>query len=250
MKTTSFFGVRTTSEQFISNCIKAGIYLKGLHGFPTQLTKEQWLWIRTDYYKDIYGDWENYYKCKFLLEGEPITLLTGKEFEPIKGKTLTEQVAEHYKDIGGIAHSPFFGEVILDKKGADDSLAHGIGRKKAIAYAAVKDIIEQGILIDYDFNHKDRNYDSAVVCAPIKIQNDRYICYVTMSKKEKSTRFYLHEVWTEKSLASARSNAVLGQPSHLQGTANILQNILSAKDLIINLTLDANGEPILYPTIV
>lgn len=184
MKTTSFFGVKTTSEQFISNCIKAGIYLKGLHGFPTKLTKEQWAWIRTDSYKEIYGDWENYYKCRFLLEGEAITLLTGKEFEPIKGKTLTDQVAEHYKNIGGIAHSPFFGEVILDKKGADDSLAHGIGRKKAIAYAAVKDVIEQGVLIDYDFNHKGRNYDSAVVSAPIQIKEERFICSVVITKMQ------------------------------------------------------------------
>lgn len=137
----------------------------------------------------------------------------------------------------------------MDKKGADDSLAHGMGRKKAIAYAAVKDVIEKGILIDYDFNHKGRNYASAVVCAPIQIQNNRSICYVTITRKENSNRYYLHEVWTEKSLTSARSNAVQGQPSHLQGTAKILQNILAAKNFIINLPLDENGEPRLSSTI-
>lgn len=53
----------------------------------------------------------------------------------------------------------------------------------------------------------------------------------------------------KKSLTSARSNAVQGQPSHLQGTANILQNILAAKNFIINLPLDKNGEPTLSSTL-
>ena len=37
-----------------------------------------------------------------------------------------------------------FGDVILDRGGADDSLAHGMGRNKAIAYGAVKEVIEKG----------------------------------------------------------------------------------------------------------
>ena len=244
-----FFGEETTTQLFINNCTKAGIYLKGLHGLPTKLTQQQWIWVRTSSFKDTYGDWENWYKCRFLLESEPVSALNGTEFEPIPGKTLTEQVSEYFLKLGGIACSPYFGNVILDKKGADDSLAHGMGRKKAIAYAAVKDVIEKGILIDYDFNHKGRNYASAVVCAPIQIQNNRSICYVTITRKENSNRYYLHEVWTEKSLTSARSNAVQGQPSHLQGTAKILQNILAAKNFIINLPLDENGEPRLSSTI-
>jgi hypothetical protein len=43
-------------------------------------------------------------------------------------------------------------------------------------------------------------------------------------------RFYLHEVIEQKNLTNVGSNAVQGQPSHLQGTANILQNILNASD--------------------
>ena len=37
----------------------------------------------------------------------------------------------------------------------------GMGRTKAIAYAAVKEVIENDILVDYHTNHKDREYDSA-----------------------------------------------------------------------------------------
>ncbi len=222
-----------------------GTYLKGLTGRQTHLTEEQWLMVRTTEFKQEYGDWENFYKSQYLLKAPVVSSLSGNEFSVVKGKTLTEQVAEYFDSVGGKVKSPFFGDVILDKKGADDSLAHGMGRLKAIAYAAVKDVIECGVLIEYHQNHKDRNYDSAVISAPIMIAEIRYICYVTITRKGNSNRFYLHEVWTEKNLVSVRSNAVQRQPSHLQGTAKILQNILSAKDLTIKCNLDENGEPVL-----
>ena len=239
-----FFGEETTTQLFINNCTKVGIYLKGLHGLPTQLTPQQWIWVRTSSFKDTYGDWENWYKCRFLLESEPVSALNGTEFEPIPGKTLTEQVSEYFLKLGGIACSPYFGNVILDKKGADDSLAHGMGRKKAIAYAAVKDVIEKGILIDYDFNHKGRNYNSAVISAPIIIKEERFICSVVITKMQ-DNRFYLHEIKEQKKLSNEGSNTVQRQPQRSKAFAKILQNILLTKDLVINLPLDRNGEPIL-----
>ena len=70
-----------------------------------------------------------------------------------------------------------------------------------------------------------RTLISPRLAAPIMIGEERYICYTTISRKGLSNRFYLHEVWTEKNLTSVRSNAVLRQPSHLQGVAKLLQNI-------------------------
>ena len=230
--------IKTSAEEI-------GIYLKGLTGQKSHLSEYEWLLVRTNLFKEEFGDWEQYFKCKFLLEHPEVSILTGEEFAPIERKTLTDQVEEYFIRLGGKVISPFFGEVTLDRKGADDSLAHGMGRLKAIAYAAVKDVIEKGILVHYDFNHKGRGYNSAVLAAPIVIKEERYICYVTITQKNQSNRFYLHEVWTEKNLTSVRSNAVLRQPSHLQGVAKILQNILSAKDLQVNISLDENGEPIL-----
>lgn len=74
--------------------------------------------------------------------------------------------------------------MILDKGGADNSLAHGIGRQKAIAYASVKEVIENGVLIDYDVNHKGRGYDSAVIVAPIEISKKRYVCCIVITKRK------------------------------------------------------------------
>ncbi|MBQ2447422.1 MAG: hypothetical protein II277_03335, partial [Bacteroidales bacterium] len=53
------------------------------------------------------------------------------------------------------------------------------------------------LLHDFDKNHKNRNYDSAVLSAPIEIAENRWICSVVITKKE-DNRFYLHEVVEQK----------------------------------------------------
>ena len=83
--------------------------------------------------------------------------------------------------------------------------------------------------------------DSAIIAAPIRIGESDYVCEVVVTRLE-DNRFYLHEVWTEKSLTSARSNAVQRQPSHLQGTAKVLHDIVCASDLP-EIFFDENGEP-------
>lgn len=77
-----------------------------------------------------------------------------------------------------------------------------MGRNKAIAYASVKDVIEKGTLISYDINHKNRGYDSAIIAAPITINNERYVCEVVITRME-DNRFYLHEVTSIEKLQDA-----------------------------------------------
>ena len=218
-------------------------FMKAPNGKPTKLTERQWLQVRTNAFKKWFGDWETWFKKNFLLNSNTVSSLSGNEFERVDGKTLTEQVAEYFESIGGKAMSPIYGEVILDEKGAEDSLSHGIGRNKAIAYAAVKDVIENGVLIDYDKNHKGRNYDSALIAAPITIGGERYICEVVITRKQ-DNRFYLHEVTSVKKLQDAVSLTNSGQsPTAHQGViAKVLQNIISASDNVSKV-VDENGEP-------
>ena len=218
-------------------------FMKAPNGKPTKLTERQWLQVRTNAFKKWFGDWETWFKKNFLLNSNTVSSLSGNEFERVDGKTLTEQVAEYFESIGGKAMSPIYGEVILDEKGAEDSLSHGIGRNKAIAYAAVKDVIENGVLIDYDKNHKGRNYDSALIAAPIAIGGERYICEVVITRKQ-DNRFYLHEVTSVKRLQDAVSLTNSGQsPTAHQGViAKVLQNIISASDNVSKV-VDENGEP-------
>lgn len=122
-----------SEEQQITDRAKAdGTYMKAPNGKDTNLSPKQWVQVRTKAFKKWFGDWEAFFKKNFLLNGMPVAVLTGDELYPIAGKKLTDQVEDYFKSIGGNAVSPLFGNVILDRKGADDSLAHGMGRNKAV----------------------------------------------------------------------------------------------------------------------
>ena len=66
-----------------------------------------------------------------------------------------------------------------------------MGRNKAIAYAAGKDVIEKGIVVQEHINHKDRGYNTAMIVAHITIGDDRYVCCVVVSRNAKENRYYL-----------------------------------------------------------
>ena len=231
------------ANQIVAQAKSNYTYLKAPNGRPTKLRLEDWILVRTKAFKEKFGDWETAYKKRYLLYHEAVKQLSGNEFEKQAGKTLTEQVSEFFASIGGLAHSPLFGDVVLDRKGAEDSLAHGMGRKKAIAYAAVKEVIEQGILIAYDVNHKKRGYDSAIIAAPIRIAGNDFVCEVVVTRLD-DNRFYLHEVTQKNKLQDAVFLTNLGRsPSaHLGVAAKVLQDIVCASDLP-EIFFDENGEP-------
>ena len=232
-------------QSVITEAKANGTYMKAPNGKPSNLSERQGAQVRTTPFKKWFGDRELAAKKKFLLNHEAVATLTGNEFAKVEGKSLTEQVDEYFKGLGGVAHSPIYGKVTLDKKGAEDSLAHGMGRLKAIAYASVKDVIENGIVVDYDINHKNRNYDSAMIAAPIKIGDERYICQVVITVKNGDSRFYLHEVTPQKNLLDAVSVTNLAQrPSAHQGDfAKVLKDIVTANE-DASKVIDENGEPL------
>ena len=89
------------------------------------------------------------------------------------------------------------GEVILNRRGVKDDISHGIGRKKAASFAAVPEVIEQGKIVDYQRDWKDRGYDTAVVVAPVTIDGEPYFEGVILVRNKFRNNFYLHEVLSE-----------------------------------------------------
>ena len=230
-------------EDIIAKAKADGTYMKAPNGKPSNLAPTQWAMVRTKAFKKWFGDWEKAFKKNFLLNGKAVSSLNGDEFGKKEGVSLTDQVVSYYQTFGGKAFSPIFGDVVLDRDGVDDSLAHGMGRLKAVAYAAVKDVIEKGVLIDYDTNHKGRGYDSAVVAAPIEIDSKRYVCSVVVKRNKKGCRFYLHEVTEQKRLMNEGSNTGQNQPQHPKAFANILQKIVTDKENCSKV-VNKNGEPL------
>ncbi len=129
---------------------------------------------------------------------EPVAAVQGTEFA--KGEVdLVTQVTNYFDSLGNMVFNPQLGDVKLSRSGAKSDIAHGIGRKKAAAFAAVPSVLENGRVIDYQTNWKGRGYDTAVVAAPITIQGETYLAGVVLTRSQKENSFYLHEVLlTEK----------------------------------------------------
>lgn len=128
-----------------------------------------------------------------LSEMDAVSNLTGNEF-PKSSKKLTEQVGEFFASLKNKITRKGFGDVIIDVDGVQSSIAHGLGRAKAVTFAAVPDVIANGKQIDHQTNLKNRGYDTYIFAAPVKIGNKNGYVGVVVSKHKESNRYYLHEV--------------------------------------------------------
>ena len=124
---------------------------------------------------------------------DSVKTVTGEEFA--KGETdLVTQVENYFKSLGSKVTNEELGEVLIDKRGIKDDIAHGIGRKKAATFAAIPDVIQKGKVVDYQKNWKGRNYDTAVIAAPITVGTEKHYMGVVVIQNKENNRFYVHEV--------------------------------------------------------
>ena len=126
---------------------------------------------------------------------EPVANISGDSFK--KGDVdLTTQVAEFFKANGSVVVNEQVGSIVMDRRSAKDDIAHGIGRKKAAAFAAVPDVLRNGKVIDFQENWKNRGYQTAVIAAPINMDGEGYLMGAVIRRESGDARFYVHEVLT------------------------------------------------------
>ena len=170
-----------------------------------------------------------------VAEMEPVAKISGEEFK--KGeKDLITQVAEFFDGLGNEVYNPQLGDVMLTRRGAKSDIAHGIGRKKAAAFAAVPDILKNGHVIDYQVDWKGRNYDTAVVAAPITIAGEPYMAGVVLTRTDSENRFYVHEVLTEKGTTPFKTGE---SPARGVDTGGDVPSVFSLLDQVRNVKRNA-----------
>lgn len=170
-----------------------------------------------------------------VAEMEPVAEVSGEEFK--KGeKDLITQVTEFFDGLGNEVYNPQLGDVMLTRRGAKSDIAHGIGRKKAAAFAAVPDILKNGRVIDYQVDWKGRNYDTAVVAAPITIAGEPYMAGVVLTRTDSENRFYVHEVLTEKGTTPFKTGE---SPARGVDTGGDVPSVFSLLDQVRNVKRNA-----------
>ncbi|MDR1373182.1 MAG: hypothetical protein LBJ17_08750, partial [Dysgonamonadaceae bacterium] len=218
-----------------------GTFMKAPNGEKSRLNERQWLQVRTEAFKKWFGNWENSAKYDYLLSENWVKTLTGNEFQKDE-IPLTDKVTQYYLDnYNGQIERKGLGIVELTKEGVKDSMAHGIGSVKSAAYAAVPEIIKDGVIIDRQKNWKGRGKDTYVIAAPVQIGNKGYTGIVVVTQSTVKNKFYLHEVVLQENLRIGfKTGTQSGSP--IGDFAKILQNFETAKKNSSKV-VDENGEP-------
>lgn len=132
-----------------------------------------------------------------IAEGGILARMDGSEFAP-SGKHIVDQVSEFFASLGNKVTRLGFGDIALTRRSAKSSVAHGMGRNKAIAFAAVPSVIENGIVIDEQTNWKGRGTGSVTFGGRVQIGDKIYDMGVIVHKYGKESpnygKYYLHEV--------------------------------------------------------
>ena len=129
-----------------------------------------------------------------------------------------------------------WGEVLLDMKGIQSDKSNGLGRIKSASFAAIKDVIEKGVVIlplDY-YATGGKKQMTGMMAAPILIGTDTFVCVVVIIYNLRERRLYLHETFlTEKIPEIAASSLVRGgasaSPQSQGSVAKILLSYLNSK---------------------
>lgn len=166
-----------------------------------------------------------------LASGGVLAELSGNEFASQPGRRLSDQIADFFAGLGNRVTRLGFGDVALTRKGARDSIMHGISRNKAIAFSAVPDVIENGQVIDEQQNWKGRGYDSVTFGGRIRIGGQDYNMGVIVRKTGENSpnagRYYLHEVAItneEGDPVPIKTRTLSGYPSDtVSPSTNIIQ---------------------------
>jgi len=144
-----------------------------------------------------------------FLDGPPVCTLDGTQF-PQSDTPLAERVVQWYTANGfATVHVPQIGEVVLDKTAVNRSINHGLGRDKAIAFAAIPTVLLTGHII-----HNEPMEGSTTggqvyhVAAPIRIAGKDFVATVLLKADKNINRMYVHEVFLKEKLHAPNVSAV------------------------------------------
>lgn len=136
-----------------------------------------------------------------VLQGKPV--YTVKERQAPQGfKALREWAAALFEKAGGKAVNPDAGEILLNERSVRDSIAHGMNPFKAEAFAAIPDVISQGVVIHEGVN-PENGTRYVYISAPVEIGGKDDVVTLLARNTGNGSQMYLHSVATKESILNA-----------------------------------------------
>lgn len=173
--------------------------------------------------------------CIKLQQMKTVKELTGEEF-PKSEIPLQKRILSYFDSLGNNVYSEQFGDVALNNSSVHDDLGHGKTNRKITAFAAIPEVIKEGVEIDVQ-RRGNGNYDRLIVAAPITIDADEYAMGVMLQRDHQSQRLVLHDVVvinkkeTTSSLETTPSTTEVSKNNDSLYMTTILQRALAVKEL-------------------
>lgn len=168
-------------------------------------------------------------------------------------KKLSEQVKEYFLENSnnGIVYGNVIGDVDI-VAGIKSDIAHGVGRMKAMAFYAVPETIKKGVIVDYQKNRKQRGYDSLLLAAPIRIQNEagnfeNAVEMVAINRSNTDVqKFYFHEAFIinedESLFKNGRPNRSLPVNNSSSSVYSIAQRLIRGNGEVNSVNIDSDTK--------
>lgn len=168
-----------------------------------------------------------------ILQGAPVARLFASDAPSAGYAAIESWASDLFARQGGKAVRSDIGEVMLDRRAAKTSLAHGgANRYKKIAFAAIKDVIERGALVAAE---RAAQEDSFFISAPVDIDGVDNIVTALIHRDPNTQRVYLHSVTTKENLLNQRVSSADAEASGRSGSSSsgginsVLRRLLSLK---------------------
>ena len=153
-----------------------------------------------------------------------------------EGKTVSKVAQEWVEENFKTPAMTSIGEVAVSRRGIKDSLAHGFGQDKLDAIPAIKDVLEKGTYMGYEDDFDGATLRNHYFAAKVRFPGgDKIVfCRVHEAEGSSTSRFYVHEVFTEdeikKESSFQTSTAGNGKKTGRPLYSFILHEILNVKE--------------------
>ena len=186
---------------------------------------------------------EIFQNMKAVAEMSSVITLDGSGFTKQEGRPLSQAVMDYYGGKEFYVNNSVIGDVKVGKRGIKSGAQHKpLYEAKIDGFKALKEVIQNGLIINVAQDYKNDGTDRVILAAPIKIKDKMYYMgtVINRMKSNDMQNYYIHDVIlaeknnipqdTDTDNRHGRVGNVVSPYTILQQLNNI--NTLSEKDVI------------------
>lgn len=180
---------------------------------------------------------------------EAVAQIQGNKFAKNAEKDFFTMAKEYFQQIGGKAYNPILGEVRLSEGGIRHLISQGITKRRSALLEAVKPVIEKGHIIHIDNNHKGNLFDTALIVAPVSLNETQYYMGVVIKQGlSLDNSYYMHDAVVIQKMKDPADSFQQDAAAHMNVTREESENpsIASILASLANYNREFNETPEKY----